>query len=112
MKRILTPLTLSAAPACPAWSAFLMNKQEWDKLLPAEQMAYAIGVYDQLTQHYLTDTKAQRYDKAHKSQCSRDAGLTVRGMADLINTMYRNNVDLWGKSPNVVLDQGLNEMCY
>lgn len=112
VKRIITALTLSAVLASPAWSAYLQNKQQWDELLPTQQMAYAIGVYDQLTQRYTSDTKAQLADKERKSQCARDAGLTIRGMADLINTMYRNNVDLWGQPPNIALYQGLNEMCY
>ena len=112
MKRILTALTLSAALASPAWSAFFQNKQDWDKLSPPQQMAYAVGAFDQMVQRYSGDTQAHLNDKDVKYQCVKDGGLTVSAMADLINTMYRNNVDLWGKSPNVVLNQGLNEMCY
>ena len=111
MKRILTAFTLSAVLASPAWSAYVLNKQDWDDLRPATQYGYAMGAYGEMFTLYTDDSAGLDRNKRRIKRCIYDAQLTAADLVDLINTAYRNDISIWKMPPNIVLNIAIDEYC-
>ena len=111
VKRILTALTLSAVLASPAWSGFINNKSGWDDLLPIQKSSYAMGMLDGSVKLTVKDSNREMDLKLHYEQCVIRMKFNSGDIAELINTMYRNDVGKWSEAPHTVLLQGLYKMC-
>jgi hypothetical protein len=102
---------VSLASGAEARASFVGGRSQWDRLPPAEKIAYAAGVYEGFQVRYRSDAATIAALKEARDICIARVGLTSSDLVKLVNDGYAQHADWWERPPWIVLSAKLAELC-
>ena len=111
MRRTLISIAWFSLMTLPSFAGFINNKTQWDSLPADAKAVYAMGLFDESVTVLGLDHEVVSGIRNGKNSCAYNNDMSGPDLAELIDTMYRNDVALWSKPPQNVLHRGLLKMC-